>query len=227
MLSAASFGLLASRLLCCLQFPRFYPILDTELISLRGLSATRAGRALLDAGVTILQLRHKGQYTRSVFGEAESLASMCRAAGVRLIMNDRADVALLLDAGVHIGQDDLSPAQARRVVGPSRTVGFSTHNQEQLRAATAEPIDYLAFGPIFTTVSKRNPDPVAGLSELTRARFWTAQPLVAIGGITRANANQVWEAGADCVAVIGDLYPDPLDMASLQRRAREWLALSA
>jgi thiamine-phosphate pyrophosphorylase len=209
------------------RFPRFYPILDTELLAARGLPVRTAARVLLEAGVGILQFRHKGQLTREVFEDAEMVGEMCRDAGARFIVNDRADVALLLDAGVHVGQDDLPPSDVRRVIGPSRMVGYSTHNEQQLRSATAEPVDYVAFGPVFATVSKRNPDPVAGLAELRRVRGLTDVPLIAIGGITRANAQQVLEAGADSIAVIGDLYPEPLDLASLGERAREWLALLA
>lgn len=134
-------------------------------------------------------------------------------------MNDRADVAKLLDAALHLGQDDLPPSAARRIVGERGAIGFSTHNEAQLRAGDREPVDYLAIGPIFGTSSKENPDPVVGLDELRRLRAFTEKPLVAIGGITRANALSVFEAGADSVAVIGDLYPDP------RTQAEEWLAI--
>jgi thiamine-phosphate pyrophosphorylase len=131
-------------------------------------------------------------------------------------VNDRADIAKLLDAGLHLGQDDLAPVDARRVLPASSIVGFSTHNEQQLRAGDTEPVDYLAIGPIFATRSKQNPDPVVGLGRLRTLRSLTRKPLVAIGGITRELAPKVFEAGADSVAIIGDLFPRP----------EEWMAIS-
>jgi len=129
---------------------------------------------------------------------------------VRLIMNDRADLCLAADFdGVHVGQEDLSPESVRRIIGPERWLGVSTHNPEQLREADITPADYLAIGPVFATSSKEKPDPVAGLEGVRRARLLTRKPLVAIGGITRANAASVIEAGADSVAVISDLLREP------------------
>ena len=121
-------------------------------------------------------------------------------------MNDRADLCLAADFdGVHVGQDDLSPESVRRIIGPDRWLGVSTHNPEQLRDADLTSADYLAIGPVFATSSKDKPDPVVGLAGVRRARELTRKPLVAIGGITRANAASVIEAGADCIAVISDL----------------------
>jgi thiamine-phosphate pyrophosphorylase len=129
---------------------------------------------------------------------------------VSLIMNDRADICLAADfQGVHVGQDDLSPDGARTVIGVNRILGVSTHNLEQLREADAGPADYIAYGPVFKTSSKRNPDPLVGLEGLRAARAATKKPLVAIGGITRANAKSVIDAGADSVAVIADLLSSP------------------
>ena len=129
---------------------------------------------------------------------------------VRLIMNDRADLCVVADFdGVHVGQDDLSPESIRKIIGPDRCLGVSTHNPDQLREADLTSADYLAIGPVFPTASKQNPDPVVGLEGVRRARVLTRKPLVAIGGITRANAASVIEAGADSVAVISDLLPDP------------------
>jgi len=110
---------------------------------------------------------------------------------------------------VHVGQEDLSPAGTRRVIGPDRILGVSTHNPEQLQQADASAADYLAIGPVFGTSSKENPDPVVGLDGVRRARSLTKKPLVAIGGITRENARRVIEAGADSVAVISDLSREP------------------
>jgi thiamine-phosphate pyrophosphorylase len=129
---------------------------------------------------------------------------------VKLIMNDRADLCLAAAFdGLHIGQDDLSPESARRIIGPDRRLGVSTHNPEQLAEADKTSADYLAIGPVFATASKANPDRVVGLEGLRRARELTCKPLVAIGGITRANARSVIDAGADSVAVISDLLRDP------------------
>jgi thiamine-phosphate pyrophosphorylase len=129
---------------------------------------------------------------------------------VRLIMNDRADLCLAADFdGVHVGQDDLSPESVRKIIGPDRWLGVSTHNPEQLREADLTSADYLAIGPVFATSSKENPDPVVGLDGVRRALALTRKPLVAIGGITRVNAASVIEAGADSVAVISDLLRDP------------------
>ncbi len=202
----------------------FYPILDTETVSRRGLAPVEAARELLSAGVRILQFRHKFFYSRETFAALDQIAGMCARSGTTLIVNDRADLARLCGAGLHLGQDDLRPADARRVTGAELPIGFSTHNETQLRAATVEPVDYLALGPVFGTSSKQNPDPTVGIEELRRLRPLTSLPLVAIGGITRANAQSVIEAGADSVAIIGDLFPEDGRIAA---RAEEWLKLLA
>ncbi|HEX4593614.1 MAG TPA: thiamine phosphate synthase, partial [Bryobacteraceae bacterium] len=181
--------------------------------------------AILEADAQILQFRHKSFFSRQVFEDAERVAKLCRDAGALFVINDRADVAMLLDAALHLGQDDLPPADARRLMPPNRVIGFSTHNAGQLRAGDHEPVDYLAIGPIFGTSSKLNPDPVIGIERLRALRLLTRKPLVAIGGITRQTAPQVFEAGADAVAIIGDLYPQPLTKASLRARAAEWLSI--
>jgi thiamine-phosphate pyrophosphorylase len=208
-----------------MTLPRFYPILDTQIAAERGCDAFEAADALTAAGARILQFRHKGVLSRDVFDLAERTASLCARRGVAFVMNDRADVAMLLASGLHVGQDDLPPAEARSLLGASRTLGFSTHNETQLRAAAAEPVDYVAFGPVFITASKANPDPVIGISEIARLRPLSARPLVAIGGITRENAPGVLAAGANAVAIIGDLYPSPASPASIARRTAEWLTL--
>jgi thiamine-phosphate pyrophosphorylase len=202
--------------------PRFYPILDTETAARRGVDVVTAAAQILEAGAQILQLRHKGFFSRDVFETLERVALLCRQARVTFVVNDRADLARLVDAAVHVGQDDLTPSVVRRIVGSETLVGFSTHNEAQLRAAEAEPADYLALGPIFGTVSKQNPDPQVGLEGLRRLRPLTVRPLVAIGGIARENAREVLAAGADSVAVIGGLFPEDGD---LRRRVKEWLAL--
>jgi thiamine-phosphate pyrophosphorylase len=210
-----------------MNLPRVYPIIDGELLARRGLSIVAAAEALLQAGARIIQLRWKEHFTREVFSEAEKVAGLCRSATAQFLVNDRADIAVLLDAGLHLGQDDLPPPQARRIVGPGRPIGFSTHNEDQFLAGDREPVDYLAIGPIFTTSNKADPDPVVGTAGLAGLRAATRKPVVAIGGITRANARQVWSAGADSVAVIGDMYPDNCTATSVKERFEEWIRVAA
>jgi thiamine-phosphate pyrophosphorylase len=201
----------------------FYPVLDSELLARRGLSAVQAAEAILQAGARILQFRYKGFFSRDVFEDAQRVAALCRTAGALFVVNDRADIAMLLGAGVHLGQSDLAPADARKLT--DAIIGFSTHNEQQLGAGDREPVDYLAIGPIFPTASKENPDPVIGIERLRSLRAVTSKRLVAIGGITRENAPAVLEAGADSIAVIGDLYPEQCTKAALRIRAEEWLVI--
>jgi len=205
-----------------MTLPRLYPILDTSALTARGVPVPAAAEAMLEGGARILQLRHKGPYTRGLFAEAERLAELCRRFEALFIVDDLADIAALLGAGVHLGQEDLSPRDARRIVGPDATLGYSTHNARQLREAATEPVDYLAIGPIFSTGSKERPGPVVGVSRLREWRRLSDRPLVAIGGITRENAAEVLAAGADSVAVIADLLPEPCTHNSLRRRMSEW-----
>ena len=202
--------------------PRFYPILDTEVSLRHRIGPLSAARQLLEGGAEILQFRHKGFLSREAFAWLEEIAKLARATGATLVVNDRADLAKLFGAGLHLGQDDLLPSVARRVAGGDTMVGYSTHNEAQLRAACDEPADYLALGPIFGTVTKENPDPTVRLDELRRLRPLSNRPLVAIGGITRANARQVLEEGADSVAVIGDLFPED---GQIRARVDEWIRL--
>lgn len=209
-----------------MELPRVYPIVDTGALAQRGRSPLWFAEALLEGGARILQLRHKGHYSRAVFATASQLAVFCLRAGARLIIDDRADIAALLDAGVHLGQNDLPPRLARRVLGESRILGYSTHNEAQLRAAAGEPADYLAIGPVFETFSKENPDPALGLERLPALRALTEKPLVAIGGITRDYAQAVLRTGVDSVAVIGDLMPEEMTKAAVRGRMEEWIALT-
>ena len=158
-----------------------------------------------------------------MFAQLERVAQLCRDAGALFVVNDRADLAALTGAALHLGQDDLTPSAARKIVGAKTLIGFSTHNESQLRAAAAEPANYLALGPIFGTASKQNPDPIVGLDELRRLRPLTDRPLVAIGGITRANARSVLAAGADSVAIIGDLFAEN---GNVRARTEEWVSLT-
>ena len=191
-----------------LQLPRLYPILDPACFS-DVAEMLAAAEELAGAGCTLLQYRNKSGNARRMLDEARELRARL-GASVKLIMNDRADLCLAAGFdGLHVGQDDLSPEAARLIVGAARWLGVSTHNPEQLAEADKSSADYLAIGPIFATTSKANPDPVVGLAGVRRARELTRRPLVAIGGITRANARSVIEAGADSVAVISDLLRDP------------------
>lgn len=168
---------------------------------------------VLRAGARWLQLRSKNASSAELTELARRIAPMCRASGAVFIVNDRPDVARLAGAdGVHVGQEDLPPGAARRVLGRPGVIGLSTHDEGQVRAAVEDDsVDYVAFGPIHSTTSKANPDPVQGLEGLRRARALCPHPLVAIGGIDAANAPDVIAAGADAVAVIGAVSraPDP------------------
>ncbi len=199
-----------------LQLLRLYPILDAACFSDAdddGGRLVAAAEELAAAGCTLLQYRNKSGNARKTLAEARELRARLGAIfrpNVKLIMNDRADLCLAAGFdGLHIGQDDLLPESARRIIGSARWLGVSTHNPEQLAEADKTSADYLAIGPVFATASKANPDPVVGLEGVRRARELTPKPLVAIGGITRANARSVIEAGADAVAVISDLIRDP------------------
>jgi thiamine-phosphate pyrophosphorylase len=188
--------------------PRLYTILDSSRfadIDALWLSASE----LIAGGVTLLQYRNKSGKTRQMLEQAWELKRRL-GPSVRLIMNDRADLCLAAGFdGVHVGQDDLSPAGARAVIGGSLWLGVSAHNPQQLVEADKTTADYLAIGPVFATLSKANPDPVIGLDGVRQARALTRKPLVAIGGITRENCRSVIEAGADAVAVISDLIREP------------------
>src|SRR5579862_4991199 len=204
------------------MLPRFYPVLDPEIAARHGVDPTAVAELILEGGAAILQFRHKGFFSREVFAQLERIAKLCRDAHVLFVVNDRADLAAITGAALHLGQYDLTPSAARKVVGDATLIGFSTHNESQLRAAAAEPANYLALGPIFGTSSKNNPDPIVGIDELRRMRPLTDRPLVAIGGITRGNAQSVLAAGADSVAIIGDLFAD----GNLRARIEEWVSLT-
>jgi thiamine-phosphate pyrophosphorylase len=208
-----------------MKLPRIYPILDTDTLVNRGVGIEVAAAAFLEGGAGILQFRHKGHWSREVFAIAQGVARLCREAGAPLIVNDRADIALLLEAGLHLGQDDLQPRDARKLLGPDATIGCSSHNVQQLCAAGGEPVDYVALGPVFTTGSKQNPDPVVGVAEVERCRPLLDKPLVAIGGITTENAAAVLRSGADSLALISGLLPENPTAQSLRKRMEEWQLL--
>jgi thiamine-phosphate pyrophosphorylase len=194
------------------SFPsRLYPIVDTLGDPQR--SHVDLARALLDAGVRFFQLRMKQEATRRVVDSAMAVRALAEQYDAQLIVNDRADIARLVDAaGVHLGQDDLPVAAARAILGPDKIIGFSTHDISQAEnAARAAIADYIGFGPIFPTTSKSQPDPVQGIAGLRLVRSRVRLPIVAIGGITAATIAEVLDAGADAVAIIGDIVhaPDP------------------
>jgi len=190
------------------MLPRLYAILDRFLFpDSEALFST--AEELLAGGVTLLQYRDKGGNARQMLEQARELKRRLGCA-VKLIMNDRADLCLAAGFdGVHIGQEDLSAEGVRKVIGERLWVGVSTHNSEQVREAEKSSANYVAVGPVFPTASKANPDPVIGLKGVSEARALTRKPLVAIGGINRANCRSVIEAGADSVAVISDLMREP------------------
>ncbi|MGD0497001.1 MAG: thiamine phosphate synthase [Bryobacteraceae bacterium] len=208
------------------KLPRVYPILDTAALAAREMSLEDAAAALLEGGAGILQIRHKSHWSRAVFEAARRVDALCRQSGAQLVVNDRADFALLLDAGLHVGQDDLAPRDARALLGPDALLGFSSHNAAQLVGAAAEPVDYVALGPVFATQSKLHPDPVVGVEAVRRLRALLSKPLVAIGGITLENALEVWRAGADSAAVIGGLLPEAATPRSLRERMEQWRQLA-
>src|SRR5215472_2658950 len=199
-----------------MNLPKLYAIVDVACFAppLRSVtSIVDYTRDLAAGGATLIQSRNKLGTSREMLSHAWEMRHVLDD-GVTLIMNDRADICIAAEFnGVHVGQEVLSPEGARTVIGPGRILGASTHNLDQLREADAGPADYIAFGPVFKTSSKRNADPLVGLDGIRAARAATKKPLVAIGGITRANARSVIDAGADSVAVIADLLSSPSKVA--------------
>jgi thiamine-phosphate pyrophosphorylase len=195
-----------------ITLPRLYAILDSSLFP-DTVALCASAKELVAGGVTLLQYRNKNDNARQILDQARELKKVV-GTSAKLIMNDRADLCLASEFdGVHVGQDDLSPAGTRKVIGPNLWLGVSTHNPEQLAIADKTSADYIAIGPVFATWSKLNPDPVVGLDGVRRARALTNKPLVAIGGINRANGRSVLDAGADSIAVISDLLRDPRNAA--------------
>jgi thiamine-phosphate pyrophosphorylase len=190
------------------SWPRLYAILDSSSSQdIEALFAT--AEELLAGGVILLQYRNKTGNAREMLEQAREMKRRL-GGSVKLIMNDRADLCLAASFdGVHVGQEDLSLQGARKVIGDKLWLGVSTHSPEQIKEADKTSANYLAIGPVFPTASKTNPDPVVGLEGVRKARALTKKPLVAIGGINRANCRSVIEAGADSVAVISDLIREP------------------
>lgn len=206
--------------------PRLYPILDVDLCRGRGLEPLAVLAAFLAGGATFVQLRDKTPSSAGRLRLAEAAVSQAHAAGARLIVNDRADIAILSGAdGVHVGQDDLPVEDVRRLVGPAAIVGLSTHDEAQIEAAARTSASYVAVGPIYGTATKDTGYSARGLDLVRRAARALRQssgqagpPVVAIGGITLERAAEVFSAGASSVAVISDLLrEDPARMVRLFR----------
>jgi thiamine-phosphate pyrophosphorylase len=190
----------------------FYPITDTVI---SGLSHAEQVARLSERGATLIQLREKVESPKQFFREAEAALRVARELGIRIIVNDRVDIALALHAdGVHLGQDDLPPVAARRLLGPKAIIGYSTHNLDQAGLAVQMPIDYIAIGPIFVTSTKRSVNPPVGLAGVAAVRGAAGSlPVVAIGGITLENADSLLRQGASAVALISDLWPQPSEFS--------------
>ncbi len=187
--------------------PKIYPITDTRLSNL---SHTEQVERLIRGGAKFIQLREKYNSPKHFYEQAESTLTIARENNVKIIINDRVDIALALKAdGVHLGQDDLSPEYARKILGEKAIIGFSTHNLKQAVEAVKFPIDYVAIGPVFATKTKENPDKIIGIEMIKKVREAIGNfPLVAIGGINLGNFREVLDAGADSVAIISDLLSE-------------------
>ncbi len=207
------------------RLPRFYPILDTGWLAEREIAVITATEALLQAGVKVIQYRHKDPWLQTHFDTAKRMAGLCHELGVLFVINDRADYARLLGAALHIGQTDLPPLAARRVVS-DEVIGLSTHNRVQLVRGDEDPVEYLSLGPIFPTESKLRPDATVAIDGIKTLRPLTSKPLVAIGGVTIENAPGALEAGADSVAVISGLLSGANGVRSIRRRAEEWIRVT-
>lgn len=187
--------------------PKIYPITDCLLTKT---SHAEQVEKLIKGGAQIIQLRDKHAAPTDFYEAAKQALEIARRNNVKIIINDRVDIALALQAdGVHLGQDDLPPERARLILGDKAIIGFSTHNLEQALLAVSLPINYLAIGPVFQTLTKENPDPTTGVEMVKKTRRAIGDfPLVAIGGITSENHRSVLQAGADSVAIISDLLSE-------------------
>ena len=196
---------MSSNFLSALAGTRLYPLTDRRL---SGLSHAEQVSQLSEGGATLVQLREKFLSPLEFYREAEAAVRIARTRGMRIVINDRVDIALALKAdGVHLGQEDMPPDAARRVLGPDAIIGFSIHNLKQARLAAEMPIDYIAIGPVFATSTKQASDAPVGLEGLRLARQAVgAHSLVAIGGITLENSVDVFASGANAIALIRDIW---------------------
>lgn len=187
------------------MLPRFYPIIDFTLCARRGIAPEDLAGACLRGGARLLQVRQKEGGSHDFLALVEAVVALARPYGARIIVNDRADVALMGGAdGVHVGQQDLPPADARLVLGGAATIGLSTHDEAQIDAALDTDVDYIAVGPIFATLTKETGYSARGVA-LLRHAAGRGKPIVAIGGITLDRAPELVSAGATAVAVMSDL----------------------
>jgi thiamine-phosphate pyrophosphorylase len=194
--------------------PRLYAIADAQFGD-----PVQIAKSLLAGGARLIQLRDKNSGARDFLDCAERVVALSPPESL-IIVNDRADIARLSRAaGVHVGQTDLPPSAARKVLSPGSIVGISTHNLVQALEADELPVDYIAVGPIFSTSSKQNPEPVIGLEGLAAIARAVHKPVVAIGGMRMENVREVLNAGAHSIAVIRDL----LDCRDIAKRTRDWI----
>jgi thiamine-phosphate pyrophosphorylase len=196
--------------------PKIYPITDVRLT---GLSHAVQVEKLVEGGAEIVQLREKYAAPKDFYADAKKALEFAREINVKIIINDRVDIALALEAdGVHLGQDDLPPEQARKILGAKAIIGFSTHSVAQVVEAVKLPVDYIAIGPVFSTNTKENPDETVGIETIKGVREAVGDfPLVAIGGLTSENFRDVLNAGADSAAIISDLLSDRGKIAERMR----------
>lgn len=195
------------------NIPPIYPITDTRI---SGLSVPEQVRRLVAGGATFIQIRDKDAASSEFLDSAVEAVGFAKPRGVRIIINDRVDIALLAKAdGVHLGQTDLPVSEARQMLGDNAIIGISTHSIDQFESALEQPVDYIAIGPIFLTGTKNDPDPIVGLELLTKVKQIAGEmPVVAIGGIDRSNIHQVYKAGADCAAIISWILSAPDQISS-------------
>ncbi|MCB1022814.1 MAG: thiamine phosphate synthase [Acidobacteria bacterium] len=191
--------------------PKIYPITDPRLTAL---SHTAQVKSLIEGGAEMIQLREKTATTDIFYADTLSAVTAAEFSKAKIIVNDRVDIALAAKAaGVHLGQDDLPPEEARRILGDDAVIGYSTHNPAQAMGAVELPIDYIAIGPVFETSTKKNADPAVGIEGVRRVREAVKDfPIVAIGGITYDNFQEILDSGADSVAIISGILVPPKDI---------------
>lgn len=206
-----------------LILPKIYPITDRRL---SGLSHAEQAARLIDGGARFIQIREKRSPSDEFFAAVVECVDVAEGTDTKIIVNDRVDIAMAARAhGVHLGQTDLPPREARNLLGDDAIIGISTHDLEQVESGVAEPVDYIAFGPVWPTRTKENPDPVVGLEMIREVKQLARDiPIVAIGGIKTSNVIETLRAGADSAAIISELYTGP---ASIEDRYKELVSLAS
>lgn len=186
------------------KIPKFYPIIDASIVHISKIEGVV--KMIIEAGSRIIQLRAKYVSTRDFIDTAQIIKPIAKKNKATFIINDRVDIAMLVDAdGVHLGQDDLQIKEARKILGKDKIIGISTHNAKEAVIAEKVGVDYISFGPIFATSTKGDAQKPKGIDGLKKVREAVKIPIVAIGGITLENAKDIYKAGADCAAVISDI----------------------